>query len=170
MVPLDGTGADSFETLVSQRGESLVKALTAVFLDRELAADAAQEAFVQLFLHWDEVTRKGDPQPWLYKVALNRCNDYRRGMARAARLFHRLVETSHDEAAADDSVPQSEFMSILAGLPARQRTAAALYYSADFSIAEIAAVMGISEGSVNTHLHRARIALQHLLEAQRWTH
>jgi RNA polymerase sigma factor (sigma-70 family) len=162
MVPLERTGTDSFETVMSQRGERLVKSLTAVFLDRELAADAAQEAFVQLFLNWDEVTQKGDPQPWLYKVALNRCNDYRRGMARAARLFHRLVETPPDEAASDDSTSQSEFMSFLRTLPARQRAAAALYYGADFSVAEIAAVMGISEGSVNTHLHRARIALQHM--------
>jgi RNA polymerase sigma-70 factor (ECF subfamily) len=166
MVPSESTWTDSFETVMSQQGERLIKSLTAVFLDRELAADAAQEAFVQLYLHWDKVTQKGDPQPWLYKVALNRCNDYRRGMARATRLFHRLVEISGDEAGSDDCAPQSEFMSILGSLPARQRAAAALYYGADFSIAEIAAVMGISEGSVNTHLHRARIALQHLLEAQ----
>ncbi len=165
MVPSESTWTDSFETVMSQQGERLVKSLTSVFLDRELAADAAQEAFVQLYIHWDEVTQKGDPEPWLYKVALNRCNDYRRGMARATRLFHRLVETLEDEAG-DDRAPQSEFMSIVGGLPVRQRAAAALYYGADLSIAEIAAVMGISEGSVNTHLHRARIALQRLLKAQ----
>jgi RNA polymerase sigma factor (sigma-70 family) len=56
-------------------------------------------------------------------------------------------------------------MSVLADLPARQRTAAALYYDADLSVAEIARVMGISEGAVSSHLHRAHAALKETLEA-----
>jgi RNA polymerase sigma-70 factor (ECF subfamily) len=166
MVPQEVIGAETFEALVSQQGERLIKSLSAIFLDRELAADAAQEAFVQLYLHWDEVIRKGDPEPWLYKVAINRGKDYRRGLARAARLFQRLVDTSGSEASAEDCSSQTEFMSVLSGLPARQRAAAALYYSADFSVAEIATVMGISEGSVSTHLHRARTALKETLESE----
>jgi len=166
MVPLDAVGAERFESLVSQQGERLVKSLAVIFLDRELAADAAQEAFVQLYLHWEEVTQNGDPQPWLYKVAVNRCKDYRRALARASRLFQRLADASTSEATAQEWSPRSEFMSILSGLPTRQRAAAALYYSADFSIAEIAAVMGIAEGSVSSHLHRARVALKQILEAE----
>ena len=166
MVPREVIGAEAFETLVSQQGERLIKSLSAIFLDRELAADAAQEAFVQLYLHWDEVIRKGEPEPWLYKVAINRGKDYRRGPARAARLFQRLVDTSGSEASAEDCNPRTEFMSALSGLPTRQRAAAALYYSADFSVAEISAVMGISEGSVSSHLHRARVALKQILESE----
>jgi RNA polymerase sigma-70 factor, ECF subfamily len=166
MVPLEVIGAQTFETLVSQQGERLIKSLSAIFLDRELAADAAQEAFVQLYLHWDDVIRKGEPEPWLYKVAMNRGKDYRRGLARAARLFQRLIDASGSEPSAEDSSPQTEFMSVLSGLPARQRAAAALYYSADFSVAEIAAVMGISEGAVSSHLHRARVALKQILESE----
>ncbi len=59
----------------------------------------------------------------------------------------------------------TEFKDTLAGLPLKQRTAATLYYLADLSISEIAAVMGISEGSVNQHLFRAREALREALEA-----
>jgi RNA polymerase sigma factor (sigma-70 family) len=166
MVPQEVIGAEKFEALVIQQGERLIKSLSAIFLDRELAADAAQEAFVQLYLHWDEVIRKGEPEPWLYKVAINRGKDYRRGLARAARLFQRLVDTSGSEASSEDCTPPTEFMSVLSGLPTRQRAAAALYYSADFSVAEISAVMGISEGSVSSHLHRARVALKQILESE----
>ena len=115
MVPLEFAGAETFDTLVSRKGERLIKSLCAIFLDRELAADAAQEAFVQLYLHWDEVIGKGDPEPWLYKVAINRGKDYRRGLARAARLFQRLVDTSGSEASAEDCSSQTEFMSVLSG-------------------------------------------------------
>jgi len=163
---LDAGETRRFESLVSQQGERLIKSLSVIFLDRELAADAAQEAFVQLYVHWEEVTARGDPQAWLYRAAVNRGKDYRRGLARAARLFQRLAEASSEEPGAQDWTPRGEFMSVLSGLPTRQRTAAALYYSADFSVAEIAAVMDISEGSVSSHLHRARVALKQILEAE----
>jgi len=162
----DAYQAERFESLVSRHGERLIQSLAVIFLDRALAEDAAQEAFVQLYLHWDDVTKRGDPQAWLYRVAVNKCKDFSRGLARASRLFQRLADASPSEVSAEDWTPSGEFMGILRTLPTRQRAAAALYYSADFSVAEIAAVMGISEGSVNSHLHRARVALKQILEAE----
>ncbi len=40
--------------MVDRQAERLVRSLTSIFLDKELAADAAQDAFVQLYKHWDE--------------------------------------------------------------------------------------------------------------------
>jgi RNA polymerase sigma-70 factor, ECF subfamily len=157
---------ESYEHVVSNKGERLIRSLAVIFLDRELAADAAQEAFVQLYLHWDEVIKGGDPEPWLYRVAVNRGKDYRRAMARATRLFQRLANTVDPRSVEPEWTPRVDFMSVLGDLPARQRTAAALYYDADFSVAEVAAVMGISTGAVNSHLHRARQALKGILEAE----
>lgn len=155
----------SFECVVDRQAQRLVRSLTSIFLDRELAADAAQDAFVQLYKHWDEVIKAGEPDAWLYRVAVNRARDYRRALTRASRLLQRLVNAAPAESASVDWAPRAEFMNILADLPTRQRVAAALYYDADFSIAEIARVMGISEGAVNSHLHRARVALRQNLEA-----
>ncbi len=45
-------------------------------------------------------------------------------------------------------------------LPANQRTAVALHYGADLSIASIAAELELTEGAVKTLLHRARAALR----------
>ena len=161
----DGEGrTDSFERVMDCQTERLVRSLTAMFMDRELAADAAQDAFVQLYLHWDKVTASGDPVAWLYRVAINRCRDHRRALARAARLLQRLAGNARPEAAQPEWEPRTEFWSVLSGLPHGQRVAAALYYDADFSVAEIANVMGISEGTVSSHLHRARTALRRLIE------
>jgi RNA polymerase sigma factor (sigma-70 family) len=159
-------GTESFARVVDRQAERLVRSLTAMFFDREMAADAAQDAFVQLYLHWDKVTAAGNPDGWLYRVAINRCHDYRRKLVRGRRLFERLAGSTPPEAASSDRQPQAEFLSIIAGLPQRQRVAAALYYDADLSVAEIAAVMGISQGAVSSHLHRARTALRHLVEGE----
>ena len=49
-------------------------------------------------------------------------------------------------------------------LPLKQRTAVVLFYFHDLSVAQVAQTMGISEGAVNQHLHRAREALRMRLE------
>ncbi len=164
--PLEATQArdHAFEAVVDRQTERLVRCLTSIFLDGELAADAAQDAFVQLYRHWDRVTSAGSPDAWLFRVAINRGKDYRRGLTRTARLLQRLADAAPITGTAVEWAPRAEFLSLLQHLPARQRTAAALYYDADLSTAEIALVMGISEGAVNSHLHRARVALRRTLE------
>jgi RNA polymerase sigma factor (sigma-70 family) len=163
---LDAAGTESFEQVVDRQAQRLVRSLTAIFLDRELAADAMQDAFIQLYRHWDEVTKTGSPDAWLFRVAVNRGKDYRRAIARGSRLLQRLVGANRERPSYVDWEPQTEFMSVLSQLPTRQRIATALYYDADLSVAEIARFMGISEGSVNSHLHRARAALRSILEAK----
>ncbi len=164
---LDSVEEARFEAVVHRSSERLIQMLDAVFLDRELAADAAQEAFVQLYLHWDRVGSSAEPEAWLYRVAVNRCKDHRRQLGRATRLFRRLVAEPPVQAMAGAWEPADEFTALVGSLPARQRIAAALYYQADMSIAEISSAMGISEGAVNSHLNRARRTLKEKLEVAR---
>jgi RNA polymerase sigma-70 factor, ECF subfamily len=161
-----GAGAETFERVVDRQAERLVRCLAATFLDREIAADAAQDAFIQLYKHWDEVTKTGSPDDWLYRVAFNRGKDYCRALARRGRLLQRLVNVAPACAEAVEWTPGSDFLDLLGQLSSRQRVAAALYYEADLSTADIGRVMGISEGSVNSHLHRARVVLKQMLEAR----
>jgi RNA polymerase sigma-70 factor (ECF subfamily) len=144
----------------------LVQSLTLATLDRELAADAAQEAFLQLHVHWQEVQRHPNPVAWVYRVGTNRCKDHYRYLARTAKLFRRLVDTSTADQAGVEWESHSEALTILGCLPRQQRTAAALFYEADLSVAEIATVMKISEGAVKSHLSRARETLRKTLEAK----
>jgi len=131
------------------------------------AADAAQDAYVQLYLHWHEVGGSAEPEAWLYRVAVNRCKDYRRRLARGAKLFRRLAAAAPRQASAGSWEPAENFLAMLRQLPTRQRVAAALFYQADMSIHEISQIMGISEGAVNSHLNRARRTLKEVLEARR---
>lgn len=74
-----------------------------------------------------------------------------------------------DERAIEPWYPDPSLVEILRPLPKRQRTAAALFYLAGFSTAEIARAMDISEGAVGSHLHKARQALRKILEDASWT-
>ena len=167
-VALRKAQAGSFESFMRGHCTRLVRALTAISFDREVAADAAQEAFVQLYLNWDKVDEFRDPVAWLYRVGINRCKDYRRFLSRTTKLVERVASQAKSEADDDKTAGWTcdlEFASIFRSLPIRQRTAATLYYLHDLSVEEIARVMDISEGAVNSHLHRAREALRGLVEA-----
>ncbi len=154
----------AFDAIVHAHTARLVKSLSLITLDRGLAEDAAQEAFLQLHLHWHDPEVK-DPVAWLYRVGINRCKDYRRAMGRATRLRQRLAG-SFEEFTPPAWTPDPDLMSILRPLPKRQRTAASLFYLAGFSTSEIARAMDISEGAVGSHLHKAREALRKILEEQ----
>jgi RNA polymerase sigma-70 factor, ECF subfamily len=163
------TRAAGFESFMQRHRARLVQALTMISLDRETAADAAQEAFIQLFLHWDDLGRYRDPVAWLYRVGINRCKDYRRFMSRTARVVERLGRTQElqtEESELTEWAPDSGFAAVFRSLPKRQRTAATLYYLNDLSVQEVARIMNISEGAVNSHLYRAREALKGLVEAR----
>ena len=152
------------EYIVRQQSSALVRTVALVVLDRELAADIAQETFLRLYTHWDEVSAHPDLTAWLYRVALNRAKDYRRSLVRASRLVERLGNNLAGEQGCRQWEPETEFLSTLKNLPKRQRAAAALHYVGDLSVPEVARVMGISQGAANSHLHRARLALKGMLE------
>jgi RNA polymerase sigma-70 factor, ECF subfamily len=155
----------SYETFVRSQSPRLLQSLSLIARDRELAADAAQDAFIQLYRHWDEMQEIQDPVAWLYRVAINRSNDYRRRLMRSARLLERLITFSPDDDWVASDVTDTQLVSAFRALPLGQRTAATLFYLADFPVAKVARVMNVSEGTVNRHLYRAREALRGTLEA-----
>jgi RNA polymerase sigma factor (sigma-70 family) len=156
-----------FEAFVGGHSARLVKSLALITFDRGLAEDAAQEASLQLYLHWREVPGMRDPAAWLYRVGMNRCKNYRRALSRTARLIDRLGRSVEGEQCLPGQwSPETDFVALFQPLPKRQRTAVALHYLAGFSTSEIAQTMGISEGAVGSHLHKARGSLRKVLEAQ----
>jgi RNA polymerase sigma factor (sigma-70 family) len=83
-------------------------------------------------------------------------------MAKLASAFLRLGRQSDLDGASPGE--RLEITAALARLPLRQRLAVVLYYLDDRPIAQVASLMGVSEGTVNRHLFRAREALRSYLE------
>jgi RNA polymerase sigma-70 factor, ECF subfamily len=154
----------AIENLFHRHYESLVKSLCFIVLDREFAADAAQEAFLQLYLKWDRVKGYDDPVAWIYRVAINKCRDHKRALARGAKLLERIAGA---DMPGDQELIWSielDLLEALRALPRRQRAAASLHYIAGFSLGQVAEAMDISEGTAKTHLFRARERLRQELE------
>jgi RNA polymerase sigma factor (sigma-70 family) len=155
---------DGYEEFVRRHFHPLEKSLALITLDAGLAADAAQEACLRLYLRWDDIDSLDDPVAWLYRVGINRCRDYRRQLKRATRLFERLSAEAGDGEPVERWIPEAGFAGLVKRLPRQQRIAAVLFYQADLSTKEIARAMQISESAVKSHLQRAREALRPLVE------
>lgn len=125
--------------------------------DRERAEDVTQEAFVQLLSHWSKVARYERPDAWVRRVAIRL----------AVRMLRRdrLRGSLERETTRSDTIrpPDPDLADALRQLPVKQRACVLLFYFEDRPIAEIASILGISEGAVKVHLHRARQRLATLL-------
>ncbi len=140
--------------------------LARLLLDEKGAAEeVVQEAFARTYDGWKRLRRPDDPLPYLRRAVVN--------LARG-RLRRRIVARAHraplprDGASAESLVVIDEarraVLAAVSSLPARQRACVVLRYYLECSTAEAAAALGISEGSVKTHLHRALAALASRLE------
>jgi len=108
-----------------------------------------------------------DPAAYLYRSVVNEGTSFYRRAGVRARSF-RVVDGAAKKTARDHSegvVGSMEVQAALLALPARQRAVCVLTYWEDKSIAEIATLLDISEGSVKKHLARARASLRKGLES-----
>jgi RNA polymerase sigma-70 factor, ECF subfamily len=149
-----------FTEFFEQSAPQLMRLCFLTTLDREAAADAAQEALTRAWRDWDHVgTADSNPAAWATTVALNLCRSRWRRLARHARLTPRAYTVEQR----DDDLPDVDLQRALRQLPVRQREAIVLHYWADLSVDDCAAAMGVAPGSVKAHLSRARHRLADLL-------
>ncbi len=117
--------------------------------DRELAFEAADEAFARAYRDWARVAPMGAPRAWVYQVALNVARRTMRRRSMEQRLLGR--------AAPPAELPEEagQVRELLAELPDRQRLAMTLRYVGDLTEEQIAAVMGVKRGTVSRTLREA---------------
>ncbi len=149
----------TFEDFFLDEYPRLVPMLMAWCGDQATAEDLAQDALVQAELHWAQVAGLERPGAWVRRVALNRSTNEGRRRRREAAAIRRLRATGVDRPPGPRALPDSALWDRVRALPSSQRDAVVLRYVDDLALADIARVLGCTEGTVKTHLQRARTAL-----------
>ncbi|MFT4164657.1 MAG: sigma-70 family RNA polymerase sigma factor [Microlunatus sp.] len=129
-----------------------------------VAEDVAQDAFTAALRHWHVVADCDSPGGWVRRVTCNRAASVVRRRLVEARALVRLAKRTQTTVELDDG--DAAFWQAVRQLPLRQAQTVALYYFADYSVREIAAVLDCSEGTVKTHLSRARAAVARQLRLE----
>ncbi len=141
---------------------------------REDALDAVQEAMLKMLGYHAHPASEWGPLFW--SILRNKITDMqRRSLFRLRWLLPGSTGKDGEPMDWADDAPDpsrshdgreawQQISAALRALPARQREAFTLRVLEELDVADTARVMGCSEGSVKTHLSRAREALQKQLE------
>src|SRR5436305_4646141 len=157
----------AYDYLVSKYSKRLVSIAWGIVRNAHDAEDLAQEAFVKAF---QKISRfkEGEPfGPWIYRIVTNLALDV---IKHRSRFRHEELTEMEPAARRDDaelgaitSELASRIDQAIESLPENQRVVARLYLVEQFDHAEIASMMGLSEGTVRSHLSLARKKLKEQL-------
>ena len=140
--------------------------------DPDQASDAVQEAF---FSAYRNLRSYHGPsfRAWLTRIAINAAMDLQRAKKRRpVSPYPELDDESWQPPAGSDSDPetiattgerQRVLVAAMSAIAADQRTAIVLYDVEGYDYSEIAAMTGVSLGTVKSRIHRGRLALRALL-------
>jgi RNA polymerase sigma-70 factor (sigma-E family) len=140
----------------------LIRLAVVMLGDRQAAEDVVQDAFCGLYRRWEHLDDPAKALGYVRSATLNGCRSVLRIRVRGER---RLPPPAVDSgsASAESAVllgeEHREVLAALRRLPDRQREALVLKFYLDLSEPQIAASMGISQGTVKSTTSRALAAL-----------
>jgi RNA polymerase sigma-70 factor, ECF subfamily len=148
----DGS-TSAMEALFRHHWPRAYRAAYLVVHDAAAAEDIAQEAFLAAVRNLDRFDRRRPFGAWLHRIVVNRAIDWAR--ARALRRETTAAPLETVAAAERPSNPHAETLAEgLAGLSPEHRAVIVLRHLLDYTPGEIAELLGLPRGTVNSRLRR----------------
>jgi RNA polymerase sigma-70 factor (sigma-E family) len=151
--------------LYDVRYQSLVRLAVVVVHDVETAEEVVQDAFLGLYDAWSRLHETDKARAYLRQSVLNRSMSVLRHRAVEDKYAAALASEESTEQAIIILVERSALVAALRRLPTRQREAVVLRFYVDLSEADVAKTMGISRGTVKSHVARGVSTLRETLDA-----
>ncbi len=146
-------------------------ALSLTQYDAQAAEEVMQQAYLALLDGSARFAGDASLKTWLFAVVRNTTHRYWRTQQQQRGLADRL---QHDHAALPETVQPTDKLNsdqvapllrnAMIQLPERQRQVLELVVDAEFSLEQVAIILGISVGSARTHYHRAKQTLRSQLQ------
>ncbi len=160
-----GSEAD-FESLFRLHWRRAFRAAYLIVHDEAAAEDIAQEAFLAALRAFDRFDRRRPFGPWLHKIVANRAIDW----TRARRLRAETVGDTGEVADPRPPTPPAhaagaELAAGLTALSPEHRAVIVLRYLLDYTPGEIAELLEVPRGTVNSRLRRGLDNLAALLDS-----
>jgi RNA polymerase sigma-70 factor (ECF subfamily) len=144
--------SEAVEELFRRHWPAAHRAAYLIVQDAAAAEDIAQEAFVAALRALDRFDRRRPFAPWLHRIVANRAIDWSR-----ARTARREVQVDEASVAGREDLapPSSAVLRALHDLPADQRAVVVLRHLLGYTPGQVAKLLGLPRGTVNSRLRRA---------------
>jgi RNA polymerase sigma-70 factor, ECF subfamily len=156
-------GQEAFENLIRDNQRMIHALCYRLTGSMEDAEDLAQETFVQAYRNLAEFRAEAKVSSWLYRIAVNRCLNWRKHRQRQDQTHQEWSQQGRD-VAHDDTRRAQQIQEALMRLPANQRAAIVLTTYDGLTHAQAAHALGCSETTVSWRLFAARRKLKRLLK------
>jgi len=165
--------ADAFEALFARYQACVLQHLLRTLRDRTAAEDLTQEVFLRVWTRAEQWNGDGAFKSWALKIGTNLALNYLRTVRRRREQplepfletepvtgsEHQAIEAlerSRPEQAFEQLEWRERLQQLLGRLSTEKREVFHLAHDADLDVREIAARLGIPEGTVRSRLHYAR--------------
>jgi len=160
---------EAFSVLVKKYRAKIFNLAFSLTYDREIADDLAQEAFIKAYFALPKFKLKSEFGTWLYRITVNHVKDYLRKKGRMDRMS--LVDIKENPFLYKDEIMKKEKDQVeeekrrlihecVQTLPKKYQIILSLRDIQGFSYREIAKILKIFPGTVDSRLHRARKMLR----------
>jgi RNA polymerase sigma-70 factor (ECF subfamily) len=144
---------DAMEALYRRHWRPAYRAAYLIVQDQAAAEDIAQEAFLSALRSLDRFDRRRPFGPWLHRIVVNRAIDWARARA-LRREVGDLPDRAADPTSHEDDPQAHELAPALAALSPEHRAVIVLRYLLGYSPGEIAKLLAVPRGTVNSRLRR----------------
>lgn len=151
--------AEAFIALIEECKMTLRRVALGYLANEEDVADVMQDTILDAYEHIGSLKKEEYFKTWLVRILINRCTKRFRINQRKAYL-----EDYSEEAQCDAGKAEVEFRALLSILPDDSRVIFQLYFGEQFTVREIADILGMNENTVKSRLHRGKEQLRAALE------
>jgi len=161
---------EAFAQLYETNFDKIYRYVTLRIGNRTEAEDVTQQVFLNALRSISSFKWKGTPfSAWLFRIAHNQVVDYLRKKTKQATVFldESLVSSdSNPQLIAERKLDIEQLLSATGHLTEAQREVISLRFAGELSIAQVARVMGKSQGAVKALQHSAVVALRKALSVE----
>jgi RNA polymerase sigma-70 factor (ECF subfamily) len=154
------------EELFRRHWRGAHRAAYLVVHDGSAAEDIAQEAFISAIRSLDRFDRKRPFAPWLHRIVVNRAIDWTRAKKARREVSGEAIESWEGESPEPDLdaiADSGRLVEVLRSLGPEQRAVVVMRYILEYTPGEIAEILGMPRGTVNSRLRRGLDALARAL-------
>jgi RNA polymerase sigma-70 factor (ECF subfamily) len=165
----------AIERLICQYQAGVFRIALSILEDVAEANEATQDTFIAVLANLKSYQERASFKAWIYTIALNTSRSRMRKKKTVARLKKtleilfrvQLQKTNSPEEAVIQQERDGKLWKAIEKMNEKQRTPLILRYFHELSVAEIAEILRISEGTVHSRLFTAREYLRATLEKEK---
>ncbi|MCT4613077.1 MAG: sigma-70 family RNA polymerase sigma factor [Clostridia bacterium] len=152
-------GNDIIPDIIKEYSDMLIRIAYQNVKSMHDAEDIVQEVYIKLIKNIKSIKDEKHLKAWLIRVTINRCKDYHK-----SSWIKKIVPIESD--ISYNEPEKDEIMKEILMLKPDYRMVIYLYYYEEYSLAEIAEILGKSINTISTRLRRARSKLKLFIEKE----